>query len=239
MKLNTATPAAAQERPHMTDHEQSSVGTPPAQSTESESTPGSNVVVSEPVDTVDDPIRETADRDAVAAKKPRRYLTARARGAIAIVLIVVLAVLAGVFAYLYVDADDVNSAKDAEATQRAQAAAAAADYTTKSLTYSYQNTDAFFAAVKTNAGDALVKRYDEVRSTLTQIMQQAQVQATGRVLATSVTGKTDGNYTVMVFANQKTQNVQNTQPSELPTLLKVVVTKSGEGWQILDYGPPS
>jgi len=219
----------------MRNHDQSSVGITPAQGITPEGTPDSNAVVSESDDSVDD----SANLDAGAAKQPRRFLTTRVRGIVAIILIVVLAILVGVFAYLYVDADDAKSATDAEASQRAQAAAAAADYTTKSLTYSYQNTDAFFDAVKTNAGEALVKRYDEVRPTLTQIMQQAQVQATGRVLATSVTGKTDGNYTVMVFANQKTQNVQNTQPSELPTLLKVVVTKAGKSWQILDYGPPA
>ncbi|MCX6468708.1 MAG: hypothetical protein NTW76_05255 [Corynebacteriales bacterium] len=219
----------------MRNHDQSSVGITPAEGITPEGTPDSNAVVSESDDSVDD----SANLDAGAAKQPRRFLTTRVRGIVAIILVVVLAILVGVFAYLYVDADDAKSATDAEASQRAQAAAAAADYTTKSLTYSYQNTDAFFDAVKTNAGEALVKRYDEVRPTLTQIMQQAQVQATGRVLATSVTGKTDGNYTVMVFANQKTQNVQNTQPSELPTLLKVVVTKDGKSWQILDYGPPA
>ena len=158
-------------------------------------------------------------------------------------VIVVLAVLAGVFAYLYLKADEAKSLLENDAAQRAAAAKAASDYTTRSLTYSYQNTDAFFAAVKEDAGEALVKRYDEVRPTLTQIIQQAQVQASGRVLATGVTGVTgdtgdaDGEYTVMVFASQKTQNVQNPQPSELPTLLKVVVTKTAQGWQIQDYSP--
>ncbi|MDJ0010508.1 hypothetical protein, partial [Gordonia alkanivorans] len=162
----------------------------------------------------------------------------RSRAAVVVsAVIVVLAVLVGVFAYLYLEADDAKSVLENDAAQRAAAAEAASDYTTKSLTYSYQNTDAFFAAVKENAGEALVKRYDEVRPTLTQIMQQAQVQASGRVLATSVTGETDGEYTVMVFASQKTQNVQNPQPSELPTLLKVVVSKTAGGWQIQDYGP--
>ena len=161
----------------------------------------------------------------------------RLRAVVVSAVIVVLAVLAGVFAYLYVEADDAKSVLEADAAQRAAAAKAASDYTTKSLTYNYQNTDAFFAAVKANAGEALIKRYDEVRPTLTQIMQQAQVQASGRVLATSVTGDTDGEYTVMVFASQKTQNVQNPQPSELPTLLKVIVSKTAGSWQIQDYGP--
>lgn len=164
----------------------------------------------------------------------------RSRAVVVSAVIVVLAVLAGVFAYLYLEADEAKSVLENDAAQRAAAAKAASDYTTRSLTYSYQNTDAFFAAVKEDAGEALVKRYDEVRPTLTQIIQQAQVQASGRVLATSVTGETgdaDGEYTVMVFASQKTQNVQNPQPSELPTLLKVVVTKTAQGWQIQDYSP--
>lgn len=164
----------------------------------------------------------------------------RSRAVVVSAVIVVLAVLAGVFAYLYLEADEAKSVLENDAAQRAAAAKAASDYTTRSLTYSYQNTDAFFAAVKEDAGEALVKRYDEVRPTLTQIIQQAQVQASGRVLATSVTGETgdaDGEYTVMVFASQKTQNVQNPQPSELPTLLKVVVAKTAQGWQIQDYGP--
>lgn len=164
----------------------------------------------------------------------------RSRAVVVSAVIVVLAVLVGVFAYLYLEADEAKLVLENDAAQRAAAAKAASDYTTRSLTYSYQNTDAFFAAVKEDAGEALVKRYDEVRPTLTQIIQQAQVQASGRVLATSVTGDTgdaDGEYTVMVFASQKTQNVQNPQPSELPTLLKVVVTKTAQGWQIQDYSP--
>ena len=161
----------------------------------------------------------------------------RSRAVVVSAVIVVLAVLAGVFAYLYLEADEAKSVLENDAAQRAAAAKAASDYTTRSLTYSYQNTDAFFAAVKEDAGEALVKRYDEVRPTLTQIIQQAQVQALGRVLATSVTGDADGEYTVMVFASQKTQNVQNPQPSELPTLLKVVVAKTAQGWQIQDYSP--
>lgn len=108
-------------------------------------------------------------------------------------LVVVLAVLAGLFAYLYIDMRQAKTSLEDAATQRAQAAQAASDYTTKSLTYSYQNTDAFFTEVKENASDALVKRYDDVEPTLTQIMKQAKVQAAGRVLATSVTGSASEN----------------------------------------------
>ncbi|WP_175284076.1 hypothetical protein [Gordonia neofelifaecis] len=181
---------------------------------------------------------DDSDVDSPSPSGRRWSVWPRSRAAVVVsAVIVVLAVLVGVFAYLYLEADDAKSVLENDAAQRAAAAEAASDYTTKSLTYSYQNTDAFFAAVKENAGEALVKRYDEVRPTLTQIMQQAQVQASGRVLATSVTGDTDGEYTVMVFASQKTQNVQNPQPSELPTLLKVVVSKTAGGWQIQNYGP--
>ncbi|PYE13535.1 Mce-associated membrane protein [Williamsia limnetica] len=181
---------------------------------------------------------DDSDVDPPSPSGRRWSVWPRSRAAVVVsAVIAVLAVLVGVFAYLYLEADDAKSVLENDAAQRAAAAEAASDYTTKSLTYSYQNTDAFFAAVKENADEALTKRYDEVRPTLTQIMQQAQVQASGRVLATSVTGDTDGEYTVMVFASQKTQNVQNPQPSELPTLLKVIVSKTAGGWQIQDYGP--
>ncbi|MGV9796291.1 hypothetical protein [Gordonia sp. NPDC003422] len=169
-----------------------------------------------------------------------RWRSARVQAVAAGAFVVALAVLAGLFAYLYIDMREAKTSAENAATQRAQAAQAASDYTTKSLTYSYQNTGAFFTEVKENASDALVKRYDDVEPTLTQIMKQAKVQAAGRVLATSVTGSASenrGEYTVLVFATQKTQNVQNPQPSELPTLLKVVVLKTDNGWQIQDYGP--
>lgn len=185
---------------------------------------------------------DTADESGVppdATKSVGRngwWRSARTRATCAGALIAVLAALVGVFAFLYSDADEAKSSMEDAAAQHAAAGKVAADYTTRSLTYSYQNTDAFFTAVKQDAGDALVKRYDDVRPTLTQIMQQAQVQASGRVLGTSVSGA-DGKYTVLVFASQKTQNVQNPQPSELPTLLKVVVSNTGRGWQIEDYGP--
>ncbi|MGB3170891.1 MAG: hypothetical protein WBB62_15730 [Rhodococcus sp. (in: high G+C Gram-positive bacteria)] len=113
----------------------------------------------------------------------------------------------------------------------------ASEYAQKSLTYDHQSIDKFFQSVQENASPALVKRYDEVKPTLTQIMQQAQVSASGRVLGTSVTRVDAENYTVLVFANQRTQNVQNPQASDLPTLLKVAVTKSGDTWVVEDYGP--
>ncbi len=186
---------------------------------------------------VDDAAGADGDSASFFSRVRRWRLPRQVRAVPVVVVLTVLAVLVGVFAYLYVDANDAKSTMETAATEQDQAAKAASDYTTKSLTYSFQNTDGFFAAVKENASDALIKRYDEVRPTLTQIMQQAQVQASGRVVATSVTDNGDGKYTVMVFAVQKTQNVQNPQPSELPTMLKVIVSKTADGWQIQDYGP--
>ncbi len=122
-----------------------------------------------------------------------RWRSARLQAVAAGAFVVALAVLAGLFAYLYIDMREAKTSAENAATQRAQAAQAASEYTTKSLTYSYQNTGAFFTEVKKNASDALVKRYDDVKPTLTQIMEQAKVQASGRVLATSVTGNPSEN----------------------------------------------
>ncbi len=152
-------------------------------------------------------------------------------------LTVALAMVAGAFAYLYADINNAKTSAENELAARGHAAEVASEYAQKSLTYHHQSIDKFFQSVQENASPALVKRYDEVKPTLTQIMQQAQVSASGRVLGTSVTRVDAENYTVLVFANQRTQNVQNPQASDLPTLLKVAVTKSGDTWVVEDYGP--
>ena len=102
-------------------------------------------------------------------------------------LTVALAMVAGAFAYLYADINNAKTSAENELAARGHAAEVASEYAQKSLTYDHQSIDKFFQSVQENASPALVKRYDEVKPTLTQIMQQAQVSASGRVLGTSVT----------------------------------------------------
>lgn len=121
-------------------------------------------------------------------------------------------------------------------TDRETAARVAADYATRSLTYDYHNLDAFFTAVTTGVDPALQDRYKQVRDTLAQIMSQAQVIATGTVVATAVQADGPDRYKVTVFATQQTRNAQSPQPGTVPNLLTVTVADRDSQWQVVDYG---
>ncbi|GAA2492040.1 hypothetical protein ACFOS0_26900 [Nocardia seriolae] len=68
-------------------------------------------------------------------------------------------------------------------------------------------------------------------------MTDAQVVASGDVVGTSVEAKGNDQYTVTVYATQKTQNVQQQDPATVPNLLVLTVAKTGGDWLVTDYGP--
>lgn len=156
---------------------------------------------------------------------------------VALVAAAVLAVAAIALGVLWRgSAGDLNALQDSQ-SDRDTAAQVAHDYTLRSLTYDYKNLPAFFAGVQSGTSDALRTRYDEVHDTLTKIMTEAQVVATGQVVGTSVESKGNDQYVVTVYATQRTQNIQQAEPATKPNLLVVTVAKSGGDWLIVDYGP--
>ncbi|MFD0364251.1 hypothetical protein ACFQZZ_22635 [Nocardia sp. GCM10030253] len=150
------------------------------------------------------------------------------------ILMVVLAAALGM--QWQSSADDLDALRQQNA-DRDQAAQVATDYTIRSLTYDYRNLSGFFDGVQNGASEALSNRYEEVRDTLANIMTGAQVVATGEVIGTAVEPKGNDQYSVTVFATQRTQNVQQPQPATVPNLLLVTVSKNAGTWQVVDYGP--
>ncbi|GAB08241.1 hypothetical protein GOARA_005_00360 [Gordonia araii NBRC 100433] len=133
-----------------------------------------------------------------------------------------------------------SSAADLRAARAEQADIAATsqvarDYTLRSLTYDHRRLDHFFSGVNRGATPGLRAKYREVRETLTDIMSKSQVVASGEVLGTTVTSKKPGRYEFLVFATQKTQNIQQPEPAEVPNLLKVTVVRSDDKWLVDDY----
>ncbi|MFG1795101.1 hypothetical protein [Nocardia sp. NPDC049149] len=150
---------------------------------------------------------------------------------------VLLTVLAIALGLSWQSSSDDLAALRQQNADRDKAAEVAKDYTTRSLTYDHKNLPAFFDGVQRDASDALRKRYDEVHDTLAKIMTEAQVVATGQVLGTTVEAQGNDQYSVTVFATQKTQNIQQPNPATVPNILVVTVAKHGDGWQVADYGP--
>ena len=120
---------------------------------------------------------------------------------------------------------------------RDAAAKLARDYALKSLTYSFEDPDAFFKSVEDGVSQPLKDKYVNATDLLKSIMLQAQVSSSGEVLATDAVLQGDGTYRVVVSAHQTTRNLQNPTPKVSIILLRVTVAGAGDGWQVTDIGP--
>lgn len=113
----------------------------------------------------------------------------------------------------------------------------AKEYALKSLTYSFEDPDAFFRSVEDGVSQQLKDKYVNAGDLLKSIMLQAQVTSTGEVLATDPVAQPGGVYQVVVSAHQTTRNLQNPTPKVSIILLQVTVNKVGNAWQVSDIGP--
>ena len=156
---------------------------------------------------------------------------------VSVALLVALIAVGGFGFFKYRAAtDQLSATKQAEA-DRATAAQMAKDYATKSLTYSFEDPDAFFKTVEDGVSEALKDKYVNASDLLKGVMLQAQVTSTGEVLATEAISQPGGVYQVVVSAAQSTRNLQNLEPRVSIILLQITVNKVGDTWQISDIGP--
>ncbi|MRH92742.1 hypothetical protein GFY24_35885 [Nocardia sp. SYP-A9097] len=167
--------------------------------------------------------------------KPVRFSEIRDRlQVIAVAVVAVLAVLLGIG--WHSASGNLNALRTSD-SDRDRAAEVAGDYAMRSLTYDYKNLPGFFDGVQRDTSEALRNKYTQAHDALTKIMTGAQVVATGEVVGTSVQAKGNDQYAVTVYAIQRTQNIQQTEPAAKPNLLVVTVAKSGGDWLVVDYGP--
>ena len=155
---------------------------------------------------------------------------------VAIVIAVSATVVAVALGVQWHSASSALAAERGAALDRTTAENTARAYTERSLTYDHTDIDSFFAGVEDGTTDALKERFAGVRDVLTQIMTESQVVASGTVDAATVTAQDGDSYTVSVFATQQTQNLQQTEPGSVPTLLTVTVEHTGDQWLVADYG---
>ncbi|WP_233716735.1 hypothetical protein, partial [Mycolicibacterium vinylchloridicum] len=154
------------------------------------------------------------------------------------VVLVVLLIGGGAFGFIkYRDVSgQLTELRQAQADREA-AAQLARDYAMKSLTYTFEDPDAFFRAVEDGVSQQLKDKYVNATDLLKAVMLQAQVTSSGEVLAVDPVLQPDGTYEVVVSAHQTTRNLQNPTPKVSIILLRVTVNKVGNGWQVTDIGP--
>jgi Mce-associated membrane protein len=162
-------------------------------------------------------------------KRPKRWGAA----------VFVAAVLAGgVFGFMkYHQATDQLAQLRQQQADRDTVARLAKDYALKSLTYSFEDPDAFFRSVEDGVSQQLRDKFVNASDLLKSVMLQAQVTSTGEVLAIDPVAQPGGAYQVVVSAHQTTRNLQNPTPKVSIILLQVTVNKVGNTWQVSDIGP--
>lgn len=181
------------------------------------------------------PDRETADITSVSDEQPESRPGSPILLRVLLGVLTVLTAIAGFFGWRWHTTERDLVVLQQSTIDRDHAAAVAADYAKRSLTYDFRNLDGFFDSVRHGTTDNLSHRYDTVHDTLTKIMTEAQVVAHGDVLGTAVDAVEGDNYTVTVFATQQTQNVQHPEPVSAATLLTVNIQHNGGNWLVADY----
>lgn len=197
----------------------------------------SDTDIAEPTDVTDDTGDTAADAQtgtAAPADPPARLPDRRLRMAAAVIAAVAIAAGA-VFGYLkYRDVTNELAALRQAQSDRDTAAQVAREYAVKSLTYSFEDPDAFFRAVEDNVAQPLKDKYVDVTDVLKQLVVDGQLTSSGEVLATDATAVPDGGYQVVVSATQTTRNLQRPTPRVSVILLQITVNKAGDGWQVSD-----
>lgn len=187
------------------------------------------------VDTAVEAVEETHTAEE-SDPSPRHW--SRNRGLWVAVVLVVALIGGGAFGFVKYRqvSDQLTQLRQAQADREA-AGQLARDYAMKSLTYSFEDPDAFFRAVEDGVSQQLKDKYVNATDLLKAVMLQAQVSSSGEVLATDPVLQPDGSYQVVVSAHQTTRNLQNPTPKVSIILLRVTVDKAGESWQVTDIGP--
>ncbi|WP_100470217.1 hypothetical protein [Mycobacteroides abscessus] len=155
--------------------------------------------------------------------------------AIGLLALGIIGALLGVWQYQKLS-DTLATVRSADA-ERTAATDAASAYAMKSLTYSYEDPDGFFKAVKENAAEPLKNKYNDAEKLLKAIMLQAQVTSKGEIIASDAVAQQNGIYQVIVTTRQTTRNVQNPEPRATTLVLQITVKKDGDAWQVTDIGP--
>lgn len=121
--------------------------------------------------------------------------------------------------------------------KRTAAAKLASAYAVKSLTYSYQDPDAFFRAVEDDVAQQLKEKYANATALLKAVMLQAQATSSGEVLSTEVQELPGDIYQVVVTASQTMRNLQNPETRRSTLVLQLTIIHDDHHWQVADIGP--
>ncbi|WP_280437507.1 hypothetical protein [Nocardia carnea] len=150
-------------------------------------------------------------------------------------LIAVLAVVALVFAVLYVTARADLADRDERAADDRHAEQLATEYAVGAATVNFQDLDAWITALKKNTTPQLAGKFDDTAPKLERILVPLQWTSTATPITAKVMSVQDGVFKVNVFVNVTSTNAQNPDGTQT-TVTYTVTLDENAGWQITDVG---
>lgn len=150
----------------------------------------------------------------------------------AAVVIVALAVAAGVFAWQAHDQrGQLNDLRERTANS-ARAQQVASDYAVAAARIDYRNFDPWFTSLRRNVAPRLADQFSASEPALRDLLGQLQWVSTGTLVGSDIASQNGSTYVVQVFVDVTTSNVQS--PDGVKTTALYPITVDRNNWQITD-----
>lgn len=111
---------------------------------------------------------------------------------------------------------------------------AARTYASDLSTYDFNSLDRNFAAVTANSHGQFAEQYEEISTSLTELIRQNRAVSKGSVLSAGIAEADQQRAVVTLFVDQEITNVNNPQPRIDRNRMQMTLLRVEERWLIED-----
>jgi Mce-associated membrane protein len=186
-----------------------------------------------------DPTEDTDDDGAAPGRLQRSMATLKTQSSgkilpalLALLVVVSLGLLGGLFYFLYLPD------RDTDAAAAKAAISAASEGTVAVLSYSPDTLDRDFSSAKSHlTGDFLTYYNQFTQQIVAPAAKQKAVKATAVVLRAALSEFHPNSAVVLLFVNQSTQSKDRPEPALTSSSVVVQLTKADGKWLISSFNP--
>ncbi len=144
-------------------------------------------------------------------------------------LVVVFAVAAGLFAFLW-------QQEAGESADREAVAEVAERFTQNLITFDYRTLDADIERIRRDATGSFQGELDVAFGgdidAFREALREAQAESSGSVLGSIVRSLEADTARVLVVADQRIQNADTPEPRTIPRRIELTLVETSEGWKV-------
>lgn len=186
-------------------------------------------------DTADEADNGTPDGPVDRPVRRRRRVTVSLRSLLIAVVIIAVAAVAAVFAWLYVGAQHKLDAQARQLNDNSHAEKIALDYAVNAAAMNFQDINGWKAKLTAGTTPELSDKLSKAATSIEQILVPLQWTSTSKPLVAKVHSHTGSIYVVDAFVSVMTKTVQAPEPLQ-STATYSVTLDSGKDWKITDVG---